>query len=775
MQAPPTLSTKARTLASLGATLRHASIAPLAYFSAGDWQADADAVLAHLAAQFGVMEALAVRSSAHNEDLASASMAGHYASVLHVCGQAALRSAIGTVLASYGAGIEAQDEVLVQSMLTQVAMSGVAFSHDPGTGAPYRVINYTLGANTAAVTGGLGASRTFVASSCARQVPPEMAKILALLDELQALFPGRPLDIEFALAGPQQDLYLLQARPLLMQQSVADAQHHEQLQRVADKIRAAQQPHPFLRGRSTVFGIMPDWNPAEIIGIRPRPLALSLYRELVTDAIWAYQRNNYGYRNLRSFPLLVNFSGQPYIDVRLSFNSFVPKDVKGGLADRLVDYYMERLVAAPTLHDKIEFEIVLSCYTLDLSERMQVLAAAGFSENDRSQLSDCLRLLTNRIIAPDNGLWRDDAAKLNKLIARREEVLSSDLDPVSRIYWLLEDCKRYGTLPFAGLARAGFIAVQMLKSLVAVGVFTKNDYDSFMNGLNTVSSQLSRDLGSMERASFLSRYGHLRPGTYDILSPRYDEAPEKYFGGKQKRSKKAPEPRKPFRLSLPQMRTIAELLKQHGLSSDVVGLFEFLQAGIELREYAKFVFSRNLSDALSLFRVWGESQGYSEQDLSYANISCIRELYSGSDAPKTVLAQSIAEGKARYQETRQLWLPPLITKPDDVWSFLVPECEPNFITQASVTAAVVGPERRDRLAGAIVCIPSADPGYDWLFSNQIAGLVTAYGGVNSHMAIRANELGLAAVIGAGEALFTQWSQARRLHIDCAGRRVEVLS
>ena len=31
---------------------------------------------------------------------------------------------------------------------------------------------------------------------------------------------------------------------------------------------------------------MPDWNPAEIIGIKPKPLALSLYRELITDHIW---------------------------------------------------------------------------------------------------------------------------------------------------------------------------------------------------------------------------------------------------------------------------------------------------------------------------------------------------------------------------------------------------------------------------------------------------------------------------------------------------------
>ena len=50
-------------------------------------------------------------------------------------------------------------------------------------------------------------------------------------------------------------------------------------------------------------------------------------------------------------------------------------------------------------------------------------------------------------------------------------------------------------------------------------------------------------------------------------------------------------------------------------------------------------------------------------------------------------------------------------------------------------------------------IPSADPGYDWIFAQGIAGFVTMFGGVNSHMAIRAAELNVPAVIGAGEAYF----------------------
>ena len=135
------------------------------------------------------------------------------------------------------------------------------------------------------------------------------------------------------------------------------------------------------------------------------------------------------------------------------------------------------------------------------------------------------------------------------------------------------------------------------------------------------------------------------------------------------------------------------------------------------------------------------------------------------------------QGKERYAETLKISLPPLITKPEDVWSFEWPETSPNFITQKQVTAppVVMSFDVREQLAGALVCIPNADPGFDWLFSFPIAGLITAWGGPNSHMAIRAGELELPAVIGTGEVLYRRWSSAKRLHLDCGGRRVEVLA
>jgi phosphohistidine swiveling domain-containing protein len=165
----------------------------------------------------------------------------------------------------------------------------------------------------------------------------------------------------------------------------------------------------------------------------------------------------------------------------------------------------------------------------------------------------------------------------------------------------------------------------------------------------------------------------------------------------------------------------------------------------------------------------------SREDVAYCDVGVFRELHAGADHPRDALRRSMDQGLRRYEETRRLALPPVIARPDDVWAFEWPENSPNFITQKQVTARVVGCHDRDALDGAVVSIPNADPGFDWLFSYPIAGLITAWGGANSHMAIRAGELGLPAVIGAGELLFRKWTSANRLHMDCAGRRVEVLA
>ena len=770
-------ATKAETLEALAPRLRAGRVLPQVRFSVEQWRSNRERVLAAITAAPWSSGSVIVRSSARGEDGASNSQAGRYESVLGVLGRAAITGAIDTVLASFGDEGTGDDQIFVQPMLEQVAMAGVAFSRRP-SGGPYYIINYeSRSGRTDRVTAGVADNlETFLClKSRVECCPPALAPVIALVSELEALLACDALDVEFAV-GDDGQMYLLQVRRLAVasQPPPSDRQVDAAVAAVARKVELLSRPHPYLHGSRAIFGVMPDWNPAEIVGLRPRPLSLSLYRELVTDAIWAYQRDNYGYQNLRSFPLLVSFHGLPYIDVRVSFNSFVPRDLSKDLAGRLVNYYSGCLLSQPQLHDKVEFDIIFSCYTLDLPRRVSALSENGFSAADIAELSDGLRRLTNRIMHGETALWRRDRAKIDLLAERLPAICAAKIDKVSRIYWLIEDCKRYGTLPFAGLARAGFVAMQLLRSFVAVGVLDAEEHARFLASLDTVGSRIGHDFADMPKAEFLARYGHLRPGTYDILSPRYDEAPDLYFDWSSARPAAAARPR--FTLSIEQLRHIERLLKEHELDIDVLGLMEFIKAGIEGREYAKFVFTRSLSDALSLIGHLGEDYGLSVEDCAYLDYAAIHALYSESGSVRQTLLDSVARGRQRHALTRNLVLPPLIASPADVFAFQLPPSEPNFITRKRVTAPVASiDDPPERFAGAILFMPSADPGFDWIFTRGISAFVTQFGGANSHMAIRASELGIPAVIGAGETLYQRWSTARALCVDCTNQKVLVIA
>ena len=773
--------TKAETLERLRPKLSSAVILEQFTFTVQDWANDSARVLGAIERRRWSSGPVIVRSSATFEDSTSGSQAGRFTSIINVTGKGPLVSAIEEVIGSYAGDDNDQqshdDQVLVQPMLQQVVTSGVALTRDQTTGAPYITVNFDDSSHrTDTVTSGAGISlgTRVIMRSAAGSHQGRWRGLLQTLAELESLCASDAIDVEFAVTDADR-LVILQVRPLVLS-AASPAETDDLVEEAVTQIRRRfeqlNRPHPYAFGGETLFGIMPDWNPAEIIGTKPRQLSLSLYKELVTDNIWAYQRDNYGYKNLRSCPLLISFAGLPYIDVRVSFSSFIPADIEDPLAHRLVDYYLEALKRDPSNHDKIEFEVVHSCYAFDLPSRLAVLKDHGFQPAELHKLAASLRSLTNRIIAPESGLLASDKAKVERLKARRELVLNGDLTAPDKIYWLLEDCKRYGTLPFAGLARAGFVAVQMLRSLIGLGVLTQQDYEQFLASLKTVSGELESDFHRLPRDEFLAIYGHLRPGTYDIISPRYDEAPDVYF---DRTSTKEPKPKvSNFGLALDQMNRINILLQEHGIETDVVGFCNFVQQAIEAREYGKFVFTRSVSDVLGLIGELGSDFGFSVEDLSFIDIGVFKELYSGAASPRETLEQSIRRGRQAYSISQKLRLPPLLAEDRDIVDFDIPAATPNFVTTKRIRAATSMVDAAADLSGRIVCTPSADPGYDWIFARNIAGLITMYGGANSHMAIRAAELEIPAVIGCGQAFYQEWSAAELLEVDCASKQVRVL-
>ncbi len=434
---------------------------------------------------------------------------------------------------------------------------------------------------------------------------------------------------------------------------------------------------------------------------------------------------------------------------------------------------MNYLSKNPSSHDKIEFDVVYSCYTLDLPRRMLDLKQHGFNDDDCKSITNSLRYLTNSIIDDKNGLWKKDVSKIDELKIRHETIKNSSLSKVEKIYWLIEDCKRYGTLPFAGLARAGFIAVELLKSLVSVNVLSEEDYESFLGGIKSISSDMSEDLINLNKDEFIDKYGHLRPGTYEIRSSRYDNDFDSFFDFDD--NKHSLNCDNPFSLSLDAMNMLNSLLVEHNINHGALSLLNFIKNAIEAREYAKFIFTRSLSDTMQLISELGNNIGLSDKDLSYLNIKDIMNLYSSSHDVEESLQRSIKVGRSRYKITGGLQLPTLIINSKDIWSFSQLKNEPSFVTLLSAKGCVINVDELDKdLNGCILMIPSADPGYDWIFSRGISAFITMYGGVNSHMSIRASELGIPAVIGAGESLYNKWSSSSQLEVDCSNKKVMII-
>ena len=791
------LGTKAETLQMLYQKLKHEEVLPQYCFTVKDWKTEREKVKkSFLSLDWNAK--VIVRSSSQAEDTHTSSQAGKYESIADVSGLEEFQRAVEKVIDSYDDHNEA-NQVLVQPMLSDVYICGVAFTLDPNTLGNYYVINYDDNGSTSAITSGSGREnklyyrfkrkdrKHYLEEGWEEHLAStdRMNRLCMTLQELEAFFGQNNLDVEFAFSETDK-LFILQVRTLCIQKKPADRdRQEEELIRIKEKINQAQKKKPFLCGKKALYSVMTDWNPAEMIGIRPKPLALSLYREIITDNVWAYQRDNYGYRNLRSFPLMVDFGGLPYIDVRVSFNSFVPAGLEEELSDKLVNYYLDCLTANPAKHDKAEFDIVFSCYTFDLPERIQVLKDYGFSEDEIAKITDALRDVTNNIIDHKNGLWRKDYGKIHILNRRYEEIVRSDFSKIEKVYWLLEDCKRYGTLPFAGLARAAFIAVQILKSLIACGIIDEADYESFMSGVNTVSSDMNVDFREMSKNAFMRKYGHLRPGTYDITSLRYDEAPELYFEWNTKedaydihnRKESGREEKEEFRLSLQQLGELKAQLQKNGLTNDILELMDFIRTVIEGREYGKFAFTRNLSMALRLVEEIGEECGFSREECAFVNIRDIYELYASARDVRIRFADSIKRGKRDYSVTQAITLPPMIASPEDAMQFYYPDSEPNYVTsnQAVGEVCILGEGRHmEEMRGRIILIPSADPGYDWIFSHEVKGFITMYGGANSHMAIRAGELSIPAVVGVGAKNFEKYKMARVLEIDAAAKLIRIL-
>ncbi|HET7320956.1 MAG TPA: PEP/pyruvate-binding domain-containing protein [Longimicrobiaceae bacterium] len=794
-EAPPAtqFGTKAQTLQRLRPLVRQSEVLDLVAFEVAEWKARRREVIETIRTRLG-RRPLAVRSSAVREDGANESMAGQFTSCLGVNGadRRAVARAVDAVVGSYGG--DPRDQVLVQPMVTAVEMSGVVMTRALDDGAPYYVVNYDdESGRTDSITGGHGVNKTVYVyrRADARHVASErVRRVLAMAAELEALYPGVPLDIEFCLAAGV--LHLLQVRRVSVQagwRAGVEGEVESRLPALEAFVEQRSLPRPGVHGSRTVLGIMPDWNPAEILGNTPHALAVSLYRHLVTRSVWREAREAMGYRTLPPEELMVVLYGRPYIDVRNSFNSLLPESLSERAAEPLVDAWIERLVECPELHDKVEFDVAQTC--LDFSFRRTFRERYGELRGEVcDELEEALRDLTCCALADDGGAGslagaEMAIARLEELQAARADAPERPLGGAARVMEaarLLEEARELGTLPFAVTARHAFIAETLLRSAVAEGMLREERVAQLRRSVRTVSRELAEAMravvaGEGRPEDFLRRYGHLRPGTYDIQSPTYAQRGDLFTSAI---SRSVPEDES-FELRPAERRALDRALRAAGLDVlDADGLMRYARRAIAGREYAKFVFTRNLSAALEELAAWGAEMGLDRDAVSHLDWE---EIVRGLSEPASRglaehLMERVERGRAANETARAVKLGFLIRDVSDLYVVPLHRSQPNFVGQGRVSGEVAVVEvttgAETRLEGRIAVIENADPGFDWVFSRGIRGLVTRYGGANSHMAIRCAEFGLPAAIGCGEQVHQRVIAAGAVELNCRERVIRPL-
>ena len=526
----------------------------------------------------------------------------------------------------------------------------------------------------------------------------------------------------------------------------------------------------------TAFGVMPDWNPAEIIGIKPKPLALSLYQELVTDHIWSQQRKDYGYKNVGSNHLMANFFGTPFIDIRVDFNSWVPASLDKKISNKLVNFYIEKFIKNKNLHDKVEFEILFTCYTPSSSKKINSILKKKFSKNEIKFILVALKKIN--LISTRN--FKTELTKIEYLKKRQQTIKDSKMYYIDKIYWLIEDCKRYGTLPFAGLARNGFVATDILNSLIKENIISQKKINDFLMEINTITSEIFKDWINLTKKNFLSRHGHLRPNTYEITSLNYNDGYNLYFSKNEKKKQIFNFKKTKVKFSSKEKIKINKFLYNSKLNLNFNQFINYIKNSIKMREYSKHVFTKSIDYLFDNIKVLCKRLNISVEDASYLKINQITDLYynlSNHNIGET-FKKEIRQNKIQYELNSYIKLPETISSIKDIYFYNESQNKINFIGNKSVYSDIIYLKDKaikvEKLKNKIVCIESADPGYDFIFLANINGLITKYGGVNSHMSVRCSELKIPAAIGVGENKFNKIIKNKKIELNCETQKIECL-
>ncbi|WP_448613583.1 PEP/pyruvate-binding domain-containing protein [Modestobacter sp. URMC 112] len=729
-----------------------------------EWRRLRDSILETVLSRLEPSTVVAVRSNSDDEDASTSTNAGRYKTILNVLlARDPVAQAIDEVMADIRlkTGRESAAGVIVQAMVTNGTMSGVVSTVDTRTGAPYLVFDYIRSADTAAVTSGIVAtSRLYVRRAIKSSfIPSDVRNICRAVERIGKDLGGEPVQVEFTLDA-KGTLYVLQGRHLSAHNAASPSENRTSL---ATAVRTVRR----LLRSGTLLSDTADWNPAEMIGEEPHELAYSLYRTFLTRNTWRRARSELGYYTPPIADLMYRIGARPMIDIRSSLESLTPAGATESLRNAIVLRGLELVREDVTRHKWVEFEASTPSASLDTPNHVARLYSDAISSDGRRELVERLRTLTKALIEDHSSPSSTQSlhSSLDQHLARLNEL------PSARRVTTSVRAGRPLALAFALAARHAFVAEQFIRDLLMFDILTQERVALLRQSITTVATEMTIDAsrvrgGQLDESDFLSTWGHLRPGTYDIRSLTYrDRDLTSLFDASHPAEPNA------FQFTGTERESINRALRREGLTVEVEALHAYICSAIRLREYGKHVYSKFLSGLMEDIAVWGARLNLSRDDMGHLSLGQLSAFQGKERLTDIVVAEAVQRGRRGDRIRRLTRTPSVLSGALELYVVAPTDERPHFVGSGVARGPVrfIGEGIEiGSVAGAVICTERADPGYDWLLTLGIAGIITRFGGSNSHLAVRCAELDIPAAIGVSETTFESMRCTYEVEIDCSG-------
>ena len=282
---------------------------------------------------------------------------------------------------------------------------------------------------------------------------------------------------------------------------------------------------------------------------------------------------------------------------------------------------------------------------------------------------------------------------IQKLKTESIKNFESNLSEIQKIFLLINICQKYGTLPFAGLARCSFISKKIFNNLVDENIINNTRYENFLSSIKTVINEINIDLiklknNKITKKYFLDKYGHLRPSTYSISNLSYRENINYYFKIDKIHNKN--KKKNYFKFTNKETKKINSWLRKNKLRFNLKELAEFTKQSVYYREKAKFEFTKTIDQLFQIIILFLKKHGIKRQDIEFLNLQVLLNAMTHLDHKelRLIIKDNINYNKNEFKITNKILLPDLIVSENDCYYHSIKSMKGNYITQKILIGSV---------------------------------------------------------------------------------------